>query len=278
MSNLAIGFKPGRRLSGLLKAFQEGVRGLLVTPSYRCFFCGEIFPGPLPSSGPEENAGLSIWFPRAGCPRCLSALPFVVPPLCHRCGRPLRETRAVLCANCQRVRHFFAVARAVGVYDGALRHWIHLLKYGDRVEIGAGLGALLSELACLEPGLRGVEVVVPVPASPERLQERGYNQAELLARPVAARLGRPLVRDAVVRVTGGVSQSLLTGIQRRRNAFGLYAMGNPAGVAGKRVLLVDDILTTGATADEVARLLLKAGALEVKVLVAAVGVQRADWR
>lgn len=258
--------------------FKEGLLELLLTPPYRCPLCGDLFPGQPPSSGPDAGTTTPpIWFPAAGCPRCLSALPFVVPPFCSCCGRPLRQTRAALCVNCRRWRHFFTVARAVGVYDGALRHWIQLLKYGDRVEIGAGLGALLAELACLEPALQGVDVVVPVPVSPERLRERGYNQAELLARPVAARLLRPLVTDAVVRVAGGVSQSLLSGAQRRRNAFGLYAMGSPLPVAGKRVLLVDDILTTGATANEVARLLLKAGALEVKVLVAAVGVQRADW-
>jgi len=264
-------------LPALLQALGAGLYGLLATPTRRCPFCGETYSFLPLSARQDASPELPIWFPWAGCPRCLSSLPFVVPPFCQRCGRPLRQTSAPICANCRYHQHFFAVARAVGVYDGALRHWIQLLKYADRVEIASGLGVLMGELALLDPVLQAVEVVVPVPVSPERQRERGYNQAELLARPLADRLGLPVAADALLRNAGGISQSLLTGDARRRNAFGLYAMGRPAGVAGRRVLLVDDILTTAATANEVSRLLLKAGALEVKVIVAAVGVQRTDW-
>lgn len=258
------------------REIRECFRDLLAAEQFRCPFCWSLFPDQpqVEPSLPREG----FWFPQAGCPGCLALLPFVTPPFCDRCGRPLRQTASRLCTDCRRYYRFFVVARAVGVYDGALRHWIQLLKYGDRVEIAAGLGELMAELAGRDPALAGVQAVVPVPVSPQRQRERGYNQAELLARPVALRLGLPVITDAVLRVHGGTPQSLLSGVARRRNAFGLYEIGRPAGIAGRSVLLVDDILTTGATINEVARLLLKAGAAEVRALVAAVGVQRADWQ
>jgi ComF family protein len=155
-----------------------------------------------------------------------------------------------------------------------MRAAIHALKYGGRTPVAGPLAALLVERGtALLPADAGggpaFDGVVPVPLHPARLAERGFNQAELLAAPCAAAWGRPLLPQALGRVRPTQPQTELDADARRRNVAGAFAVRRPAEVAGRRLLLVDDVLTTGATVRAAARALREGGAAAIGVLVLA---------
>ncbi|BAS28802.1 competence protein ComF [Limnochorda pilosa] len=235
------------------------------------------------------------------CPECLAELPRLHGFLCERCGQPtepervrdppgtrgekgrwppvLRRTREVFlrvaggpveCPRCRRDPPAFARARAVGLYSGWLRAAVHRLKYRGEAELSLPLGALMGLLAREELLFATTSAVVPVPLHPGRLQERGYNQSELLAAGVARLLARPLRPELLARPRPTAPQVGLDEGSRRRNLQGAFAVSDARSVRGRRILLVDDVLTTGATCREAARTLLAAGARRVDVLTLAV--------
>lgn len=242
-------------------------------------------------SMPSDELGL--------CSKCLEQIPCVAPPLCRCCGRPLRNVHAVandaprrkmrpvpstkqqsdkdLCRLCNAYRRFFAAARAPFVYDGTVKDYIHRFKYGGERELGTALGVLLGRYLEREPTLWPVDAIVPVPLHPSRLEERGFNQAEVLARVVGDWVGRPVMADVLLRARPTETQTKLSAKTRRENVQGTFRAWLAERLAGRRLLLVDDVLTSGATADEAARTLLKAGATRVNVLTVAVGVLPEQW-
>ncbi len=177
-----------------------------------------------------------------------------------------------ICAACLEPRPHFIKATAYGAYDSELRELIHLLKY-ERVEPAAkALGELLIEaiqkLGAVDDGV----LVVPVPLYRSKRRERGFNQAELIARMAIkknVKSGLKLTTDVLVRTRPTVSQIGLTRPQRVENMRGAFRVVHPNKVAGSRVILVDDVLTTGTTASECARVLQKAGAEKVWVATVA---------
>jgi ComF family protein len=210
---------------------------------------------------------------RPFCARCWAALPLLSQAGCPVCGRPLPGLPAdVACARCRAQPPPFAYARAVGAYRDGLRTAIHALKYGRRAAVAAPLAALLArEGAGLFPGGPGelFDAVVPVPLHPTRLAERGFNQAELLAGPCAKAWGRPLHPRALARIRPTRPQTELDAPARRGHVAGALRVARPRDVAGQRLLLVDDVLTTGATVQAAARALRDGGAAAVGVLVLA---------
>lgn len=224
------------------------------------------------------------------CRRCRAGLRWIEPPLCARCGDPLAArparpqvggavpppgTAPARCAACEVAPPAFAVARSLAVYEGPLREAVHALKYQGVRRVGEALGALLAEGMPPEVA-RGVGAVVPVPLHPSRLRDRGYNQAELLARPVARRLGAPCLPAALQRCRQESPQARSSAAARRVNVEGAFAPGGQA-VWGT-VLLVDDVFSTGATADACARALRAAGARQVHVVTLARAVLRVQVR
>lgn len=210
------------------------------------------------------------------CRSCLEKIPRAVAPLCATCGAPLRGTVSV-CRTCASRRRFFSVARAPTTYDGAIRDFIHRFKYGGERELGRALGVLLGRFLERERVLWPIDGIVPVPLHPHRLEERGFNQAEVLAKVTGQWVGRPVWSDVLQRARSTETQTRLSAKARRENVQGAFRPWRVEKLAGKHVLLVDDVLTSGATADEVARTLLKAGASSVKVLCLAVGVLPNEW-
>jgi ComF family protein len=169
----------------------------------------------------------------------------------------------------------FARAAAYGSYDGGLRELIHLLKY-ERVKPAANvLGRMLAEVIIeLQPSIEQRNVIaVPVPLHARKLKQRGFNQAELIARaalklvPGATQL--ELAPTLLDRARETSSQIGLTRRQRRENLRGAFIVREPERIVGKEVLLIDDVLTTGTTASECARILRRAGAVEVWVATVA---------
>lgn len=169
------------------------------------------------------------------------------------------------CELCRRGLRGFDAAYSFGAYDGVLRDLIHLFKYARIRPLARPLGALLVSAI---PREQGFDAVVPVPLHWRRRLARGFNQSRLLAAAVAKRYGVP-VTDALKRARATSTQAGLTHARRRANVAGAFAARRKEAVAGKRVLLVDDVMTTGATATACAAALKRAGARYVGLLVLA---------
>lgn len=231
-----------------------------------------VFPEPVPCPACQRRRGDEPGL----CRSCLEKIARAVAPLCNTCGRPVRG-EADVCRQCAARRRFFTVARAPTVYDGAMKDYIHRFKYGSERELGLALGVLLGRFLERERTLWPVDGIVPVPLHPQRLEDRGFNQAEVLAKVAGDWVGRPVWADALQRTRTTETQTRLSARERRDNVKGAFRPWRVEKPAGKHVLLVDDVLTSGATADEAARTLLKAGALSVNVLCLAVGVLPDEW-
>lgn len=194
------------------------------------------------------------------CRGCFEALPRVGRPVCARCGAPT-AFETFVCDACKGVDFAFESARAPLRYEGVGEEIVHSLKYRGYTRVVGRLAAPLMA-AVLDRGER-FDAVVPVPLHRSRLRRRGFNQAELLARGVAAAINAPVSATLhVVRKTR--DQVELSAAERRANVEGAYAVRGA--VRGRILLLVDDVFTTGATTSSCAGTLLRAGADEVHVV------------
>ncbi len=240
-----------------------------------------VFPELLQALRPWGQAVLDLVFPPRCqvcgaadafplCGECWARFPRISWPVCDVCGRPLRGPPDLVftCVPCRRRREPLRV-RAFGRYDGPLREAVHALKYRGKLGLVEPLGRGLAEVAAQDPRLSGVDAIVPVPLHPRREGQRGFNQAEELARVVSVQLGRP-VRKALVRVRDTPSQTELDEDQRRRNVREAFAVRGR--VDGLRLLLVDDVVTTGSTLGECAAILRRAGAEDVYAVAVAMVV------
>ncbi|SMB91443.1 comF family protein [Thermanaeromonas toyohensis ToBE] len=209
------------------------------------------------------------------CPVCIRALEewkreFRV---CFLCGRLMgKEVSQELCPQCQEERPPFRLARAVGPYRGLLRDIILEFKYKGRRSLYRPLAYLLAQAVAAEPLFGEPQVVVPVPLARERLRERAFNQAELLAWEVGRLLGLKFFGDVLLKGRDTLSQAGLSRQARWLNLKDSFTVGATSIVTGQDVLLVDDVLTTGATAAACTTVLLQAGARSVCVVTLATGV------
>ena len=208
------------------------------------------------------------------CEPCLRSFVRVPPPMCLCCGRPFVSPVAAdairpLCRLCRGQQYAFERARSFAIYDDAIGSAIQLLKYDQVTRLGDWFAARLAELIAQNREAFLADVVVPVPLHPSRLRERGYNQAELIARPLAHKLRLKLGAYLLVRTKPRPAQFLLTRRQRWESVRGAYATREGVRVDKLRVLLIDDVMTTGATLDSCSRALVKAGAASVLGLTVA---------
>lgn len=247
-----------RPLHGHLQAFA----GWLFSRGPACIWCGRG------DAGREAFGGL--------CPSCWGRVPWVGGPRCLRCGKPLPEEGA--CTDCRSRVVPFEGSRAPAVYDGLWRDLIHALKFAGRRELAEPLGAAMARLAVQERYPERCHVLVPVPLDPERLRRRGFNQSRLLADSVSRRTGIPVLPALVRHGRRGQrpAQSLRSVHERRQALRRALVVARPAWIRGLVAVVVDDVYTTGATLDEAARSLLRAGVRKVVGLVAAVGLTDRD--
>lgn len=207
------------------------------------------------------------------CPVCIARISRVRFPFCAKCSQPFPGAISdrFTCANCEgRILHF---ETAVALYRsrGPVRKAIHDLKYGSQLYLRHLVGRWLAD-ALEDPRLsdRRFDAIVPVPLHPTRKRERGFNQAELLANEVHQLSGIPL-RDLLQRIRYTTTQTQFDRNERMENLKGAFRLRRGSNVQGCRVLLIDDVLTTGSTLSECAFVLKTAGAASVRAATAARG-------
>jgi len=208
------------------------------------------------------------------CRRCWSQVRFIRPPFCGRCGLPFPGdiTTEFECANCRGMELHFSSARSAVVARGIVLEAVHRYKYSRELCFEPFLADLLIREA--KPALSGGQwdFIVPVPLHSLKEREREFNQAERLARHLSKAVKIPLNTRSLRRVTPTATQTLLTREQRAANMRGAFAVRNNASLDGARVVLVDDVFTTGATTGACAKVLKSAGADEVCVWTVARGL------
>jgi len=209
------------------------------------------------------------------CRACLAKPePLAAEYFCVQCHSPFLSRFPLddegRCALCRRGVHGFDGAYSFGFYEAELRTLIHLFKYGRIRTLAGPLGKLLARAL---PREHAFDVIIPMPLYWRKRWQRGFNPSELLAREIARRTHLP-VENAVRRVRNTPAQAGLTSAKRRLNVSGAFQAKRRAAIDGRRVLLIDDVMTTGATAASCARALQRAGARQVTLLTLA----RADRR
>jgi ComF family protein len=202
------------------------------------------------------------------CDRCLASFERIAEPMCDLCGRPFASPVAAqaarpLCRLCRAGFYAFDRARTFAIYNDALAGAILMMKYEEVTRLGNWFADRLAEVISTAPHEWRADVVVPVPLHISRHRERGYNQAELIARPLAKRLGLSLRPRLLVRTKPRPPQLVLSRTDHWKSVRGAYATRDASRVDNLRVLLVDDVMTTGATLDACSRGLKLAGAVTV---------------
>lgn len=238
-----------------------GIADLIFPP--RCITCEELLGqhGPLPF-----------------CTTCMAGVHFIESPLCPRCGTPfpVAEGEDHLCGDCLSTERPYAVARSVGRYEKTLLTAIHRFKYRGKTGIGDLLSGIMADFAEKTWDMKVFSRILPVPLHRRRLRERGFNQAMILARGLSRRFNIPLDFTSLRRNLFTPPQVGLDRKQRLTNVQGAFTVTHPERIDGRRLLLVDDVFTTGSTLNECARVLIQAKAEAVAVLTMARAVYDHD--
>ncbi|MBU1615653.1 ComF family protein [bacterium] len=206
------------------------------------------------------------------CARCFSRIE-IVSCCCKKCGLPLaasfEEVKDPLCEQCQRKKRQFHLSRSATPFFGNVRECIHLFKYSKKMGLAKPLGDLmLKALLSFWPDLE-IDLILPVPLHSDKEYSRGFNQAYLLAGEISKGINLPVVKGNLQRVVNTASQTSLSPKERLKNVKGAFKIKRPEALAKKKILLIDDVFTTGATVEECSRILKAAGVREVNVFTLA---------
>jgi len=245
--------------AGAINNFLSGVLDFIYPP--RCLVCRKLI---------QENEGL--------CVDCLEKIQLIEKPYCHKCGKPLEfeatfeDVQAPVCLDCRNKKLFFNFARSIGRYDGVLKECVHFLKYRSKKVLLKPISCLISKN--LENTFLWEEFsfITPVPLHKKRYREREFNQAELIADLIGKQFRISVLPQALERTVYTSPQIKLNKEERLRNVKGVFKAGEHPWIRNSRILLVDDVYTTGSTLNECARVLKKAGAQEVYAFTLAHGI------
>jgi ComF family protein len=225
-----------------------------------CALCGGRVDQSAPGGGRLACAAcrhyyIEGWFSAAG-------------PRCRQCANPLPAGATGLCGYCLRTPPAFDMTVAAAPYALPLDRLVLQLKFGGRLALARLFGEAMADAALAAPGFVRPDILCPVPLGPRRLVERGYNQALEMARPLARRLDLPLQARMAVRIreTAALSRSA-SPVERRAHIAGAFAAPRRDWIAGRHIGLVDDVMTSGATMNELAALLKRYGAVRITCLV-----------
>jgi ComF family protein len=217
-----------------------------------------IFPSSCPSCGSETDTIAHAPF----CRNCWAAIKRYTGPACRICAAPLSSEYSGICSDCIRNAPAFSKAIAFGIYEGVLADAIHFYKFRGIRRLHAPLGRFL-----LSFDMTGIDALIPVPLSVKGLRERGFNQSLLLARIISLKKGVPLIMNGLTKRMDTSPQVGLSAARRASNIKGAFSA--VCEFRDMSLMLVDDVMTTGATVRECAKELLKEGAREVSVLALA---------
>jgi len=209
------------------------------------------------------------------CAACLGTVKWIEPPFCRQCASPFAGAvtgEMWHCGYCQDLHFQFSQAVAATRAEGVVRDAIHRLKYNREMYYATHLQAWLLAAAQRWIDWRAWDGIVPVPLHPRKHREREFNQATVLAEALGAAVNRPVWPTALRRVKDTATQTKLHAKERTQNLRGAFVARRADSVAGKRVVLVDDVFTTGATLDGCAKVLRVAGAVDVLALTVARGI------
>lgn len=258
----------------------------------KCTTCGAFFHLRRRKDRPPQGAFAAGWSPEGDlkrlfrrlmaphlCPECLEQFIVVESPLCPVCGFMFKSRKGEdhVCETCIRSERAFGIARAAGAYDKSLMRLVHAFKYDEKTRLARPLSVLLWGAFLKYWQNRSIDLIVPIPLNKKRFRQRGFNQSFLLVKDWAAMAPPDGIPGQALRVESGVLDRVRetppqTGLGRRdrlsnvKNAFSLPV---PAAVEDRRILVIDDVYTTGATANECARILIKGGARRVDILTLA---------
>lgn len=198
------------------------------------------------------------------CGGCWEAIQPYTGPRCLKCGMPLDSDSSATCAECIKDRPAFRSVRSFGLYKGTLKKAVNLLKYHNMKRLSKPLAEMI-----LRMEIPLVDTVIPVPLYSDRLRQREFNQSALLAKYTANGMGKALATDCLIKTRDTMPQVGLNAGDRRRNIKGAFAVQNKEVIEGKDILLIDDVVTTGATIRECSKILKKAGAADIYVMALA---------
>ena len=243
-----------------MRSFWKDLLDLVFPPGAECPFCG----------GKRQGKDM--------CDNCRSIVGGYNQELyCGRCGRftgkgaMIYSAAGHFCYTCRKQEWPFELARAAGPYEGVLKEAIHRFKYTGRRGLAASLAGLMAETALAEPLLTSVDLALPVPLSDEKLRQRGFNQAALLADEVGYRLQIPVNGKLLVKDVETPPQAGLNRAAREQNLRGAFRVTNTDAIQGLNILIIDDVFTTGSTMSSAALVIRSAGARHVFGLTAAAG-------
>ncbi len=213
------------------------------------------------------------------CASCIGDIKTVSPPYCEKCGLMFmsRKGENHVCENCMKAEHFFSAARSCGVYEGPLMEAVHKFKYLHKTRMAEPFSLIMFQMLTRVYDIAGIDIVAPVPLHIKKMRRRGFNQAYLLIQPwplFAQIYGIDIshiqiAREILVKTRETPSQVGMTRAQRAKNIKGVFSAANEDRIRGRSILLVDDVLTTGATMNECARTLINKGASRVLAMTLA---------
>lgn len=211
------------------------------------------------------------------CEDCWKALALLPSPYCPYCKSFLENEDEIADHRCAYLikpeeRRILAV-RSLGTFDDFYQTLVHRLKYDKKIHLGRRLAQKLGESISQEKGFAGCDIVIPVPLHRARERERGFNQSEVLANGISLVTGIPLAKNVLKRKKKTKDQTYLNAQQRAENVKGAFVVRRPEMIDGRRVILVDDVTTTGATLNECAMMLIDSGAKSIFAATVAVVVE-----
>jgi competence protein ComFC len=208
------------------------------------------------------------------CGACFENVRFITAPFCKRCGLPAQGaiTNEFECSNCQDLELRFDFARAAVVTNPFILEVIHRYKYQRALWFEPFLASLLVQQASPQLSRSDWDLIVPVPLHPAKRREREFNQAERLAIHLARATGIPVSRKVLKRIEPTRSQTALSRSERTANVAGAFSVTDPKSLKGQRIVLIDDIFTTGATTNSCSKILLRNGSCKVCVWTVARGL------
>ena len=272
-----------------LKSYREGlarISQIFISAFFplKCLACGELIPPDPPVKsyrgldGGQQTGGygsIETLFDNEMkpylCPSCMDGYVPMTSPICTRCGKSFKspEGQDRICATCLtgKTTHIIRKTRSVGVYDTSFMALVRALKYQGKVRLARPFGRLLREVYGQYWMPQEIDIIIPVPLHPKRVRERGFNQSWLMVKDWPEFNGA--AQDIMIRKKPTQPQIGLSPGQREDNIKGAFDVLQPNIVASKRIMVVDDVYTTGSTLNECAKVLLNAGAVEVDALTLA---------